>query len=151
MVASAILMLTVSQATSLFTNSIQATGKAKLRDGLNAAVNADLEQVRHEVANWAMTAAIDGQLSYSPDTTACTNGTLATALLSDRYDDAPPIVSWLDLSGIPTSQGTVQVKRTLSTSNNNNLIAVSYATSASSPISLNINSTLSLPAQGWCP
>ena len=151
MVASAILMMAVTQSTALFTNSMQATGKAKLRDGLNAAVNADLEQVRHEVATWAMTATSDGQLAYAPDATACANGTLAKSLLAQRTSQLP-VISTVDLTGVPIRQGTVQVNRTISVpADNNNLIAVNYATTSGSPITIKLNTTLSIPAQGWCP
>jgi len=151
MVASAILMMTVTQSTALFSNSMQATGKAKLRDGLNAAVNADLEQVRHEVATWAMTATSDGQLAYNPSATACAAGTLAQALLSERFRQLPSLTT-VDLTGIPMRQGTVQVNRTITVpTDNSNLIAVNYATSAASPISLRLSTTLTMPAQGWCP
>ena len=151
MVASAILMMAVTQSTALFTNSMQATGKAKLRDGLNAAVNADLEQVRHEVATWAMTATSDGQLAYAPDAAACANGSLANSLLAQRTSQLP-VISTVDLTGVPIRQGTVQVNRTISVpADNNNLIAVNYATTSGSPITIKLNTTLSIPAQGWCP
>jgi Tfp pilus assembly protein PilV len=151
MVASAILMITVSQSASLFTDSMQATGKAKLRDGINAAVNADLERVRNEVSKWAMSANTDGQLAYNPSATACSSGTLAQTLLTDRSSQLP-VVSTVDLTGVPMRQGNVVINRTISVpSDNKNLIAISYATTANSPISLNLNTTLTTPAQGWCP
>lgn len=151
LVASAILMMTVTQSTALFTNSMQATSKAKLRDGLNAAVNADLEQVRHEVAKWALTTTNDGQLAYNPDATSCANGTLAQALLSERSNELP-VVSTVDLAGVPMTQGTVQVNRTITVpTDNTNLIAVNYATTSDSPIAIKLSTTLTMPAQGWCP
>ena len=150
-VASAILMITLTQSAALFTNSMQATGKAKLRDGVNAAVNADLEQVRHQVSTWAMSTTSDGQLAYNPDATACANGTLAQALLANRSSQLP-VASTVDLTGIPMRQGTVVVNRTLSVpTDNQNLLAVNYATTASSPISIKLSTTLTMPAQGWCP
>lgn len=151
LVASAILMMTVAQSTALFTNSMQATGKAKLRDGLNAAVNADLEQVRYEVTKWALTTTNDGQLAYAPDATSCANGTLAQALLSER-SNALPVVSTVDLAGVPMTRGIVQVNRTITVpTDNTNLIAINYTTSTDSPISIKLSTTLTMPAQGWCP
>jgi len=151
MVASAILMITVTQSTSLFTNSMQATGKAKLRDGVNAAVNADLERVRNEVSKWAMSANNDGQLAYNPSATACSGGTLGQTLLTDRSSQLP-VASTVDLTDVPMRQGTVVINRTITVpSDNKNLITISYATTANSPISLKLNTTLTTPAQGWCP
>jgi hypothetical protein len=151
MVASAILMITVTQSTSLFTNSMQATGKAKLRDGVNAAVNADLERVRNEVSKWATSTNNDGQLAYNPSATACAGGTLGQTLLTERSSQLP-VASTVDLAGVPMRQGTVVINRTITVpSDNKNLIAISYATTANSPISLKLNTTLTTPAQGWCP
>jgi len=151
MVASAILMITVTQSTSLFTNSMQATGKAKLRDGVNAAVNANLERVRNEVSKWATTTNSDGQLAYNPGAAACSSGTLGQTLLTDRANQLP-VVSTVDLAGVPMRQGPVVVNRSISVpSDNKNLIAISYTTTANSPISLKLNTTLTTPAQGWCP
>jgi Tfp pilus assembly protein PilV len=151
MVASVILMMTVTQSTALFTNSMQATGKAKLRDGVNAAVNADLEQVRHEVSKWSLSANNDGQLAYSPSASACAGGTLAQALLTDRSSQLP-VVSTVNLSGVPMRQGNVVINRTITIpSDNKNLIAISYSSTADSAISLKLNTTLNTPAQGWCP
>ncbi len=151
MVASVILMLTVSQSTALFTNCMQATGKAKLRDGANAAINADLERVRHEVSQWSLSSTSDGQLAYNPSATACANGTLATALLTDRINKLP-VASTVDLNGIPMQQGSIVINRTITVPTDNaNLIEIHYATQANSAISLKLNTTLSTPAQGWCP
>lgn len=151
MVASAILMMTVTQSTALFTNSMQATGKAKLRDGVNAAVNADLEQVRHEVSKWSLSANNDGQLAYSPTASACADGTLAQALLTDRSSQLP-VVSTVDLTGVPMRQATVVINRAITIpSDNKNLIAISYSSTADSAIALKLNTTLTTPAQGWCP
>lgn len=151
LVASAILMMTVTQSTALFTSSMEASGKAKLRDGLNAAVNADLEQVRHEVAQWGLTNTSDGQLAYNPDATACANGSLAQTLLAQRSTQLP-IASTVDLTGIPMRLGQVEINRTITIpSNNNNLININYLTTPGSPITINLNTTLTMPAQGWCP
>jgi len=151
MVASAILMMTVTQSTALFTNSMQATGKAKLRDGVNAAVNADLEQVRHEVAKWSLSANNDGQLAYNPSASACADGTLAQSLLTERSSQLP-VVSTVDLSGVPMQQGNVVINRAVTIpSDNQDLIAISYSSSLDSAISLKLNTTLTTPAQGWCP
>lgn len=151
MVASVILMLTVSQSTALFTNCMQATGKAKLRDGANAAINADLERVRHEVSQWSLSSTTDGQLAYNPSPTACADGTLATALLADRSDQLPD-ESTVDLTGIPMQQGSIVINRTITAPDDNaNLIEIHYATEPNSAISLKLNTTLATPAQGWCP
>jgi hypothetical protein len=98
-----------------------------------------------------MSANTDGQLAYNPSATACSSGTLAQTLLTDRSSQLP-VVSTVDLTGVPMRQGNVVINRTISVpSDNKNLIAISYATTANSPISLNLNTTLTTPAQGWCP
>lgn len=151
LVASAILMFTVGQSTALFTNSMHATGQAKLRDAVNAAVSADLEQVRNEVANWALSTTSDGQLAYNPDATACSNGTLAKALLTARASQLPAAKT-VDLTGIPMHQGTVVINRSITAqSDNNDLVAINYTSTANSAISLKLSTTLTTPAQGWCP
>ncbi len=151
MVSTVLLMLTVSQSTALFTNCMQATGKAKLRDGANAAVNADLESVRHEVSQWSLSSTTDGQLAYSPNAIACANGTLAETLLEDRESQLP-VVSTVDLSDTPIQQGNIVINRTITIPDDNaNLIEINYATQSNSVISYKLHTTLATPAQGWCP
>ncbi len=151
MVASAILMLTVTQSTAMFTQTIEATGQARLRDGLNAAINADLEQVRHQVSTWVLSSANDGQLAYAPPTQACADGTLAGALLAEQTSQLPP-VSTIDLSGVPFGAETITVTRTIGTSpDNTNLLTVKYEATEGASTTTKLNTTLITPAQGWCP
>jgi hypothetical protein len=66
--------------------------------------------------------------------------------------EALPVASTVDLTGVPMRQGTVVINRTITVpTDNKNLITISYATTANSPISLKLNTTLTTPAQGWCP
>jgi len=149
MVSSVLLMLVVSQSASLFSQSLGALSKARLRDSVNAAIAADLEQVRHQVFAWAAdtTPSVDGQLSYSPPAAACNGGTLATQLLSDRSATLPTQSS-------VTSQAVpgISIERTISVdANDADVLLVRYATSNSTLVNVQQNTALVPPAQGWCP
>jgi hypothetical protein len=145
MVSSVLLMLVVSQSASLFSQSLGALGKARLRDGVNAAIAADLEQVRHEVFTWAAdaTPSLDGQLSYSPLKAACDGGTLATQLLADRSTALP---------GQKTLTSGISINRTISVDPDDaNVLLVRYTTQSGSLVSVQQTTALVPPAQGWCP
>jgi len=145
MVSSVLLMLVVSQSASLFSQSLGALGKARLRDGVNAAIAADLEQVRHEVFTWSAdaTPSLDGQLSYSPLKAACDGGTLATQLLADRSTALP---------GQKTLTSGISINRTISVDPDDaNVLLVRYTTQSGSLVSVQQTTALVPPAQGWCP
>lgn len=151
MVSSSILMVVVSQSAGLFGNSMNALSKSQLRDGINGAISADIELVRHDVADWARDNSMDGQLRYDPDPTVCDAGTLGAALLADPGSGLAPGTTTVSLSNAPTKLQGVQINRTISVDpENSNLIRISYATGVGSPISVNQSSTLATPAQGWC-
>ena len=119
------------------------------RDGVNAAIAADLEQVRHEVFTWAAdtTPSVDGQLSYSPIASACNAGTLATSLLSDRSSTLPAQTS-LSSQALPG----ISIRRSISVDPSDaNVLLVRYSTSGSTLVSVDQNTALVPPAQGWCP
>ena len=150
LVGSVLLMLVASQSLSLFSTSMQATGKAKVRDGLNAAIHSDLELVRHQVADWARGNNTDGQLSYAPSTTACSQANLASTLLAEKASDLP-VTSLVDLSTAPQGLRSITIHRSISTvPGNANLLQVNYSTGNNSPINVAQRATLSIPAQGWC-
>jgi hypothetical protein len=150
LVGSALLMLAASQSLSLFSSSLQATGKAKLRDGLNAAIHSDLELVRHQVADWARGSSTDGQLSYAPSATACSQANLGTTLLIEKTSTLPATGN-LDMSNAPQQLRGITINRSISTAPGNaNLLQVSYSTGSNSPISVTQTTTLKIPAQGWC-
>jgi hypothetical protein len=49
-------------------------------------------------------------------------------------------------------QGTVVINRAITIpSDNKNLIAISYSSTTDSVIALKLHTTLTTPAQGWCP
>ena len=149
MVSSVLLMLVVSQSASLFSQSLGALGKARLRDSVNAAIAADLEQVRHEVFTWAAdtTPSVDGQLSYSPIASACNAGTLATSLLSDRSSTLPTQAT-LSSQALPG----ISIHRSISVDPSDaDVLLVRYSTSGSTIVSVDQNTALVPPAQGWCP
>jgi len=145
MVSSVLLMLAVSQSASLFSQSLGALSKARLRDSVNAAIAADLEQVRHQVFAWAAdtTPSVDGQLSYSPPAAACNGGTLATQLLADRSTALP---------GQKTLTSGISINRTISVDPDDaNVLLVRYTTHSGSLVSVQQTTALVPPAQGWCP
>lgn len=175
MVSSVLLMLVVSQSASLFSQSLGALGKARLRDGVNAAIAADLEQVRHEVFTWSAdaTPSLDGQLSYSPLKAACDGGTLATQLLADR-STALASQKTLTFGGNNSNGGTppadnpvnstpplsigaggstsISINRTISVDPGDaNVLLVRYTTQSGSLVSVQQTTALVPPAQGWCP
>ena len=152
LVSSFILVALATQSGQLFGSSLNALGKSRLRDGVNAAINHDLENVRQIVASWKVDAsmATNGQLAYAPDTSHCQNATLATALLSNQSDNLPASAS-LDLSASSTPLEGLTVTRSIgSATGNNNLIQVIYQTAGSS-LKTQVSTTLAIPAQGWCP
>jgi hypothetical protein len=153
MVSSVLLMLVVSQSAGLFSQSIGALGKARLRDGVNAAIAADLEQVRHQVFTWSADATpkADGQLSYSPLKAACDAGTLATQLLADRPAALPGQHSFTPGSDTSPLPG-VTISRNISVDpDDTNVLLVRYTTSSGSLVSVQQTTALVPPAQGWCP
>ena len=64
LVASFLLMFTVSQSLRVFSTTMDTIGKSRLRDSLNAAIHADLEEVRNEVADWATDTSREGMTRY---------------------------------------------------------------------------------------
>jgi len=150
MVSSSILMVIATQSLGLIGDSMSAMGKSQMRDGLNAAINADLELVRHNVADWAKSTTSDGQLTYNPDTGACDAGTLATALLADTDSGLDSGTEVVSLGNAPTKLQGVTINRTISVDpDNSNLIKISYSTSGGS-IDVEQNASMITPAQGWC-
>ena len=149
MVSTCILMLIVTQSAGLFGTSLSALTKSTLRDGINGAISANIEQVRHDIADWKKTATLDGQLQYNPDPAICQAGTLGQALLtSSSLSSGTTRVS---LTNAPTKLQGVAINRTVSVDpDNSNLIRISYATADGSPIQVNQSTTLATPAQGWC-
>lgn len=153
LISSFILAGLATQTGNLFSNSMQALGKSRLRDGVNAAIHRDLEDVRQEISTWEAHSSMTtyGQLVYLPDTAHCKNGTLATALLNENATTLPAS-SILDLSSNSTPLKGLQVSRTIGTAaGNTNLIQVDYSTNSSSSLTTKVSTTLSIPAQGWCP
>ena len=153
LVSSFILIALATQSGRLFGDSIQALGKSRLRDYVNAAINRDIENVRQTIAAWGVdtSMATNGQLAYWPDETHCDAATLATALLSENTETLPASSS-INLNGATTPLQGINVIRTISAATGNtNLIQVNYFTSGSSALKTEISTTLAIPAQGWCP
>ena len=150
MVSSSILMVIATQSLGLMGDSMTAMGKSQMRDGLNAAINADLELVRHNVSDWARSTTTDGQLTYDPDKGACDAGTLATALLADANSGLTGGSSQVSLDNAPNKLQGVTINRTISVDpSNSNLLRISYSTDGGS-INVEQNASMITPAQGWC-
>ena len=150
MVSSSILMVIATQSLGLIGDSMTAMGKSQMRDGLNTAINADLELVRHKIADWAKSTSSDGQLRYAPDSNACDAGTLATALLSDTNSGLETGSSQVSLANAPTELQGVTVNRTIGVdADNSNLIRINYSTEGGI-IDAHRNASIITPAQGWC-
>lgn len=151
MMSTTILMVIVSQSAGLFGNSMNALNKSQLRDGINGAISADIELVRHDVANWAKDSSMDGQLRYSPSAEQCDGDSLGSALLADTTSGLSAGTTRVSMANAPTKLQGIQINRTISVDPDNaNLIKISYATANGSAISVNQSTTLSTPAQGWC-
>ena len=159
LVASFLLMLSVSQSLSIFGTTMSALGTSRLRDSLNAAVHADLESVRNEIGSWSANNNIDGMISYAPDAIACKTNTLASKLIEDNAGNAKlvsidpiRINTSIPLRGITIKRETKVFSSGLNAANQGegNLVDVSYASSANSFVKIERRSILSIPAQGWC-
>jgi len=153
MISSVLLLMLVNQSASLYNTSVKSLSGAQLRDGVDAAVFADLETVRQEVFEWAQDHnTVDGQLSYSPASADCKNKSLATTLLSELSTELKPTGSTINLTYINTPISNLTVTRTINVdSDNGNLINVQYRSSGNSNLTVNKATTLLPPAQGWCP
>jgi len=153
LVSSFILVALTTQTGRLFGDSMQALGKSRARDTVNAAIHRDLEDVRQTVALWKADSSMttNGQLAYTPDAGQCEDATLGSALLNEQSDELSA-VSNLDMSQISIPLRGLTITRTISTASaNNNLIQVTYSTAGSSTIKIQHSTTLSIPAQSWCP
>ena len=152
-----ILMTVTSQSLSLMTDSMQAYGKARLRDALYAAVHNDLEEVRHELASWKAAHSNDGQLIYTPDSSSCSNNTLGSDFIDEKQSNNELLNENINLNDIPISKRGVSINRTISTTSNSasnpgneNIIIVEYASQTGSLIPIKQKAHLLVPAQGWC-
>ena len=153
LISSFILVGLATQTGHLFGDSIQALGKSRLSDNINAAIHRDIEDVRQLVSTWKADALIttNGQLAYWPDETQCDYGTLTKALLSENTLSLPSS-STLDLSNASTTLRGIEVTRTIGTVvGNTNLIQVNYSTNSNSSLKTEVSTTLAIPAQGWRP
>ena len=152
-----ILMTVTSQSLSLMTDSMQAYGKARLRDALYAAVHNDLEEVRHELASWKAAHSNDGQLIYTPDSSSCSNNTLGSDFIDEKQSNNELLNENINLNDIPISKRGISINRTISTISNSasnlgneNIIIVEYASQTGSVIPIKQKAHLLVPAQGWC-
>ena len=152
-----VLMTVTSQSLSLMTDSMQAYGKARLRDALYAAVHNDLEEVRHELASWKAAHSNDGQLIYTPDSSSCSNNTLGSDFIDEKQSNNELLDENINLNDIPISKRGVSINRKISTTSNSgsnprneNSIIVEYASQTGSLIPIKQKAHLLVPAQGWC-
>lgn len=153
LISSFILVALTTQTGQLFGDSIEALGKSRLRDSVNAVIHRDIEDVRRIIASWKADVSMqaNGQLAYLPDKIQCENGTLATAFLRESSNTLPAALN-LNLSSVKTPLRNLIVIRTIEEANGNaNLIQVKYTTSGNISLKTEANTTFTIPAQGWCP
>lgn len=153
LISSFILVALSTQSSYVFSSSMQALGKGRMRDQVNAIINQDIERVRQVIASWEADTSMttNGQLSYWPSKIHCDEGTLGTALLSDNATTLLPSYN-LNLSQIKTPLKGLEVAVNVGTAvENTNLIQITYTTNDSKKLNTKVSTTLSIPAQGWCP
>ena len=159
LVSSFLLMLAVSQSLSVFGVTMNALGASRIRDGLNAAIHADLEAVRNEVATWRFDTSVEGMTAYNlqGDSEACKTNRLAEKLLEEKVATLPNIASPISLgdSSVPSRGSSVErriteFERPNGGTGDGNLIQVAYTTNPGSVVSIERKAVISIPAQGWC-
>jgi len=159
LISSFLLMLAVSQSLNVFGLTMNALGLSRIRDGLNAAIHADLEAVRNEVASWRLDTSVDGMTAYNLQDYSedCKTNKLAEKLLDEKDATLLAIVPAIDLGGSSVPSKGSSVKRVINVfsrpdggSGDGNLIQVAYSTNPGSVVSIERKAVISIPAQGWC-
>lgn len=130
---------------------MNALSNSLLRDDFNAIISTDIEQVRHQIANWATAANHDDQLTHAPSGEAYEAAALAEALLIDQSAEIP-LLSAVDLSNAPTRLQWTTINSNNSVDpNSKKLILISYVTAGGNSIRVDHKTALAAPSQGWCP
>ena len=150
LVSSTILMAMVAGASGLFADSMGSMQNSRMRDALNAGVNANIEQVREQLAGYAST----GNGEYNPS--ASQAGSLGEHFVTTVLD--PSGSSGYDHDndgtndGIQTTEsiGGESVIRTVLWSGNS--IEISYSHVGDDGATTNVQGTsMVAPAAGWLP
>lgn len=169
MIASTVLVLVVTNSVSTLTQSGKSFSSSRERDAINTLIAKDLENLRATAFNYMRcdpspqlgepadcpaareNSFADGQITFVPDKTRCTAGTLAeglaatnAALASTTSLAIPQTLSGVSLRG-------VSITRSVSASGNE--LTVNYSSSSpttgNSPI---YQKALIVPeSTGWCP
>lgn len=139
LVSSTMLMAVVTGASGVFSSSMSAVGQSQIQDALNAGVNANIEEVRNDLASQFMDDAT-GKFVGLPSSTD-----LGEAFINqDKYQNADQD---LTEAGVQTllDVGGEQVQRSIIA--NGHTIEISYThVSAAEQIS---STTMVSPAAGW--
>ncbi|OUU91294.1 MAG: hypothetical protein CBC35_09800 [Planctomycetes bacterium TMED75] len=135
LVSSTILMAMVASASGVFSNSMSAVNQSQIQDSLNAGVNANIEEVRNDLASQFLNSST-GQ--YAPTTSDLGADFLTTMTDEDSAQDG--VQTLLNVGG-------QQVQRTITA--DGHTIEISYTHVAEAE---QISSTTMIsPAAGWLP
>lgn len=165
LVSSFLLMLFAGQSGRVFTYSMEAAGKTKIRDQVALIISSDLETLRNQVNLWKVDSnnlndyglPINGEMSYEPSTEMCTNNTIGKDLLNDQtlssqgnlssQESETSLVTEIE---IPNT-GMIIVRTISSKAENYNLLNIHYKVDSQSLKQSDQSTTLMMPAQAWCP
>ena len=165
LVSSFLLMLFAGQSGRVFTYSMEAAGKTKIRDQIALSISSDLEHVRNQVNLWKTVGTnlnsnglpLNGEMSYEPTAAMCLNNTLAKDLLNDNVFSGQGILNNTEsettiVKTIVVPSTDIEITRTISSeAKNYNLLNIHYKINAQSLKQSDQRTTLMMPAQAWCP
>ena len=165
LVSSFLLMLFAGQSGRVFTYSMEAAGKTKIRDQIALSISSDLELVRNQVNLWKTVSnnlnsnglPLNGEMSYEPTAAMCSNNTLAKDFLNDNIFSGQEILNNTEsesniVNTIVVPNTDIEITRTISSkAKNYNLLNIHYKINAESLKQSDQRTTLMMPAQAWCP
>ena len=139
-------------------------GDTKVRDQVALTISSDLEKVRNTVNLWQIDSSNlnsdglpkNGEISYQPSATMCSDNTLAVDLLTDGMGDEGSLTESTDtakrVKSITVAGTGMALTRTVSSdASNQNLLKVHYAVDSNVLQHSDQSTTLMMPAQAWCP
>jgi len=135
LVSSTILMAMVASASGVFSNSMSAVNQSQIQDSLNAAVTANIEEVRNDLASEFLNS---GTGQYEPTTSDLGADFLTT--LTDEDSDEEGVQKLLNIGG-------QQVQRTITADGHTIEITYTHVAEAQQISS----TTMISPAAGWLP
>ena len=160
----------LASGTNLYMESLGALRDSRMRDGINSAIQDDLEEIRNTMEGFRADTSTNGMLVYYPDS----DPDQLTHLASDAdqmalnfiVDNAGTFGAIGDVDGdgsddlqgdLPTSNlsdhlAGITITRTISVvSGSPHLIQVTYTSQGNSKITTEHKSEMAFPAQSWLP